>query len=122
MRALGGVGILVFEKILAHRSKGIEQRTGLQTNTSVHDFRFFIERIPRTHDVFFVADGEFKFPGKHIGQLLMRMVMQRAYGSLFKVHLYRHHFAIMGEDTTGDAVTQIFKGGLFMKNKHQAVL
>ncbi|MNP63328.1 hypothetical protein D3C76_1587110 [compost metagenome] len=52
----------------------------------------------------------------------MRVVVHRAYGTLFEIDLYRHHFAVVRQNTAGDAVTQIFKLSFFVENKHAHVL
>ncbi len=88
----------------------------------MHNVRLFIQRIARANHVLFVTDGEFEFARQHIGQLFVRVVVHRADSALFEVHLNGHHFAIVRENAAGYAIAQIFKGGFFMKNKHQAIL
>ena len=66
-----------FKKILTHWRKGIQQRTGLQANAAVHDVRLLIQRVACGNDVLFITDGEFEFTGQHVGQLLVRVVVQR---------------------------------------------
>ena len=70
----------------------------------------------------FFADGKFKLPRQNVSQLLMRMIVHRTNRALLEVHLNRHHFTVVSKNASGNAIAQIFKGGLFMKNKQPAVL
>lgn len=48
--------------------------------------------------------------------------MHRADSALFEHNFNRHHFAAMGENTARNAVAQVVKLRVFMKDKHRAVL
>ncbi|MDU2544458.1 MAG: hypothetical protein E7D33_29105 [Klebsiella sp.] len=50
------------------------------------------------------------------------MVMHRADGAGGKIHLHGHHFSVVGQNAAGYAIAEVFKGGVFMENKHRAVL
>ncbi len=113
---------LAFKKIFANGSKGIEQRAGLQADAAVHNPRPLIQRIAGADDARLLADGELELGGKHIGALFVRMVMHRADGAGGKIHLHGHHFAVVGQNAAGYAIAEVFKGGVFMKNKHRAIL
>ena len=101
---------LAFKKIFANGSKGIEQRAGLQADAAVHNPRPLIQRIAGADDA------------RLLGELFVRMVMHRADGAGGKIHLHGHHFAVVGQNAAGYAIAEVFKGGVFMKNKHLAIL
>jgi len=48
--------------------------------------------------------------------------MQWANRAFAKIHLYRHHFARMGQNAPGNAIAQIVELGLLVESKHESVL
>ena len=88
----------------------------------MHNVGLFIQGIARPNDMLFFADGKFKLTGQHVSQLLVRMIVHRAYRALLEVHLNRHHVTVVSKNAPGNAIAQIVKCGLFMKNKHPAFL
>ncbi|MNE80332.1 hypothetical protein D3C80_1768930 [compost metagenome] len=64
----------------------------------------FVQGISGSHFLGDAIDGEAEAAGKYVGQLFVRVAMQRADSTLAKVDLHRHHGAAMSEDTACHAV------------------
>lgn len=88
----------------------------------MHNIGLFIQGVACSNDMFFVTDGKFKLTGQHVSQLLVRVIVHRADCTLLKVYLNRHHVTVVSKNAPGNAIAQIFKRGLFMKNKNPASL
>ncbi len=88
----------------------------------MHNVGLFIQGIARPNDMFLFADGKFKLTGQHVSQLFVRMIVHRADCALLEVHLNRHHVTAVSKNAPGNAIAQIVKRGLFMKNKHPTFL
>ncbi len=88
----------------------------------MHDPRLLVQRIASADDARLLADGEFELAGEHVGELFVRVVMHWADGAGGKIYLHGHHFAVMGQNAAGYAIAKVFKGGVFMENKHLPIL
>ncbi|MNV00067.1 hypothetical protein D3C71_902230 [compost metagenome] len=85
----------------------------------MHHVWLFVKRVSCRYYVFLIANRKFKFAGQDVGQLFVRMVVHWADRALFKVNFYRHHFAVVRQNTTRHAIAQILKPRLFVENKHR---
>ena len=107
----------LFHKILAHGVENVQQDAILHAGAAMRYFVGFQKRIALADDPGLIADGELKRALGHIGNLGMRMVMQRADGAFFEMQLTDHQIVAVSQHFADHAAAQVGKFDFLAKNE-----
>lgn len=90
--------LLLFDKILPHWRKRIDQDASFPANSSMHYVWWYVISVAFFQSFDFIADGHFKGAAFHIAHLRVYVLVRRANSALFENDFDHHHVLVIRHD------------------------
>src|SRR5699024_4579672 len=90
------------DEVFAHRGEQVEQHARLPADAAVLDVACFQHRVASSHGLDHTVDLELEDAADDVGDLRVRVVVQRTHRSGGERVLHAHDVLVVGEHPTGD--------------------